>query len=59
MTNIISSQANLFVYSNVATSLSSSLSYSGLENDTGPIQNFTAVSLSSGIFYYMKGIYQV
>ena len=67
MTNIIPSRANLFVYSNLATLLSFGLSNTGLENviycstttDTGPIQNFTATSLSSGIPYYMKVIYEV
>ena len=66
MTNIMSSQADLFVYSNAETSLRSGLSNTGLENviycstttDAGPIQNFTATSLSSGIPYYMKDIYQ-
>ena len=56
------SRANLFVYSNAATLLSSGLSNTGLENviycstttDVGPIQNITATSLSSGIPYYMK-----
>ena len=58
---------NLFVYSNAATSLRSDLSNTGLENviycstttDAGPIQNFTEMSLSSGIPYSMKDIYQV
>ena len=66
MTNVLPSPANLFVYSNAATLLSSGLSNTDLENviycstttDTGPIQNFTATSLSSGIPYYMKTIYQ-
>ena len=52
---------------NAVTSLRSGLSNTGLENviycstttDAGPIQNFTATSLSSSIPYYMKDIYQV
>ena len=68
MTNIMASKANLIcVYSNAATLLAFGLSNTGLENviycstttDAGPIQNFTALSLSSGIPYYMKDIYQV
>ena len=58
----MSSRANLFVYSNAATSLRSGLSNTGLENviycstttDAGPIQNFTETSLFSGIPYPMK-----
>ena len=67
MTNIMPSRANLFVYSNAATLLSSGLSNTDLENviycstttDAGPIQNFIATSLCSGIPCYMKDIYQV
>ena len=67
MTNIMSSKVNLFVYSKSATLLAFGLSNTCLENvmycstitDAGPIQNFTAMSLSSGIPYYMKDIYQV
>ena len=66
MTNIMSSRSNIFVYSNTATLLSSDLSNTGLENiiycstttDAGPIQTFTSTSLSSGIPYYTKDIYQ-
>ena len=66
MTNTMPSRANLFVYS-IAATLLCSTSNTGLENviycstttDVGPIQNFTATSLSSGIPYYMKDIYQV
>ena len=63
----MSSRANLFVYSNAATLLSSSLSNTGFENvlyccsttNAGPIQNFTATSLSSNIPSYMIDIYKV
>ena len=63
----MSSRANLFVYLNAVTLLSSGLSNIGLENviycsttiDAGPIHNFTALFLSSGIPYYMKNMYQV
>ena len=56
------SRANLFVYSNAVTLLNSGLSNTGLENviycstttDAGPIQNFTATSLSADIPYYKK-----
>ena len=64
---IMPSPANLFVYSKAATLLRSGLSNTGLETviycstttDAGPIQNITATSLSSGIPYHMKTIYQV
>ena len=67
MTNIMSSRANLFVYSFTATLLSSGLWNTSLVNeiycsttsDADLIQNFTATSLSGGIPYYMKAIYQV
>ena len=60
------SRANLFRNSNAVTLLSSGLSKTGFENviycstiylyttDAGPIQNFTATSLSGGIPYYQK-----
>ena len=67
MTDIMSSRANLFVYSNAATLLSFGLSNIGMENviycstinDAGLIQNLRATSLSSDIPYYTKDIYQV
>ena len=60
-------RSNLFVYPNAATLLRSGLSNTGLENviycstttDAGPIQNFTEMSLSSGIPSSMKDTYQV
>ena len=68
MANIMSSRANLFVYSNAAISRRSGLSNTGLENvvycsticttDAGPIQNFQK-RLYLVVFPFYESIYQV